>query len=222
MAKEPIDAPEQQLEGWEAVEQKFVQNQNLVVGILAGVILVLGGIYGYNNLVLKPKEAKAANSIFAAEAHFAKDSMRLALYGDNINPGFVSIADKYGATSSGKMAAGYAAICFLQQGDFNNAIKYGKKYNSEDGWMNSRVYEVVGHAYTENADYDNGVKYYRMAAEASDNEITAPYNYYLAGMAAMEKKDFSEANRFFQIIKDNYPTSREGQSVDKFLALTGS
>ncbi|MFT7588619.1 MAG: hypothetical protein ACI959_000830 [Limisphaerales bacterium] len=222
MAKDLIDAPEElQLEGWQAVEKKIMDNKNIIVGGVVLVALVLGGIYAYNNLFLKPREVQAANSIYFAQNDFAKDSMSLALNGKNGNPGFLDIASNYGATKTGKLANGYAAICFLNQGDFANTLKYGKKFKSDDEWLNARVNEVMGHAASEQGDFTTGIKYYRMAAEASDNEITAPYNYYLAGMAAMENENtFPEANKYFQLIKDKYPRSKEGQNIDKYIALT--
>lgn len=206
-------------ETWQKLEQAVMENRNAILGVLVVLLLGVGGLIGYRNLVIKPREAQAQNRIAQPQEAFNVDSFALALNGNTLKTGFLQIASDYGMTPTGKLAHGYAAICQLQLGNFDEAIRHGKKYRSDDEWLDARIFGVIGHAYTEKGDFDNGIKYYVKAAEVSDNPLTTPQNYYMAGMAAMEIEKFSDAMRYFQQIKDRYPQSREGQGIDKFVAL---
>ena len=210
---------EGQKEPWENIESWFTANRNVVLGVLTVLILGIGGILGYKNLYVAPREGQAQDRIFHAQKYFQQDSLQLALNGDGLNPGFSQITKQYGMTPTGKLAHGYAAICNLRLGNHAEAIKHGKKYSGDDEWLTSRVYTTLGHANGEKGDLNTAMRWYERAAMASENEITTPRNYYLAGMTAMEVKDYRSATNFFAKIKDGYPQSQEGRNIDKYIAL---
>jgi tetratricopeptide (TPR) repeat protein len=206
-------------EGWQSLEKTIMDNRNAIIGGLVVVLLVIGGLVGYKQLFIKPREAQAVERIAAPQQAFAVDSFRLALEGNAFQDGFASLAKKYGAAPSGKLAHGYAAICCLQLGDYDGAITHGKKFDSKDDLLKARVLGVMGHAYSEKGDFASAKQQYRKAAEATTNNLLAPEYHYLAGLAAMETEAFADAKRHFQLIKDEYPQSQEGRNIDKFLAL---
>src|ERR1700733_2145635 len=72
------------------------------------LVLIVAGFFAYKSLVSEPKEAKANESLFRAEEYYRMDSARLALNGDNINPGFVKIISKYSGTKAANLASFYA------------------------------------------------------------------------------------------------------------------
>lgn len=203
-------------------EQTVMDNRNTILGVLAVILVAIGAIFGYKELFIKPREAQAHIAIAAPQQAFKMDSFNLALNGSLTADGFLSVAKKYGATPTGKLAQGYAAICQLQLGNYDAAISHGKKFKSGDPLITARVLGVMGHAYSEKGDFAAAEKQYRAAADASDNPILAPRHYHLAGLAAMERQDFAAAQRHFQIIKERFPRSTEGQGVDKYLALASA
>ncbi|HNI32815.1 MAG TPA: hypothetical protein PK628_07765, partial [Chitinophagales bacterium] len=69
-------------------EYFFDQYKNIIIGVIAAVILGIGGWWAYNNLVKGPKESKAQDAIIYAQRYFDIDSMQLALKGDGKNIGF--------------------------------------------------------------------------------------------------------------------------------------
>ena len=88
-------------------------NKQIVYG--ASILLILIACFiGYRSLVQEPNEKKAAESMFHAEDYYRMDSARLALYGDNINAGFLKIISKYGGTKSANLASFYAGSCYLK------------------------------------------------------------------------------------------------------------
>lgn len=58
----------------------------MIISVL--LIVVIGGWYGYQQFIVKPKEEKAVEAIFRAEEYFRMDSLNLALNGDGQNLGF--------------------------------------------------------------------------------------------------------------------------------------
>src|SRR5258708_20500038 len=97
---------------------------------LLAIVLIVGGLFAYKNLISEPNEKKAIEAMFRAEEYFRMDSARLALNGDNVNAGFVKIISKYGGTKAANLASFYAGSCYLKLGDFNNAVKYLKDFST--------------------------------------------------------------------------------------------
>ena len=58
--------------------------------------------------------------------------MKLALYGDGNNFGFLYIIDEYSGTPSANLANYYAGIAFLNLSEYDNAIKHLKSFSSND------------------------------------------------------------------------------------------
>ena len=75
---------------------------------LIAIILIIGGYFGYKNFISEPNEKKASEAIFRAEEYYRLDSARLALNGDNLNPGFLKIISKYSGTKAANLASFYA------------------------------------------------------------------------------------------------------------------
>ncbi|MBO4740069.1 MAG: tetratricopeptide repeat protein, partial [Bacteroidales bacterium] len=61
---------------------------------------------------------------------------------------------------------------------------------------------------------------YEKAAKMDDNEITAPYALFKAGMGYMQLGDNAKANEVFTKIKEQYPASTEARQIDKYIGAT--
>ncbi|UKI39587.1 MAG: hypothetical protein L6V35_01520 [Alistipes putredinis] len=48
--------------------------------------------------------------------------------GDGSTAGFLEVIEKYGSTPQGNIAKHYAGICYLKNGDLDNALAYLAKY----------------------------------------------------------------------------------------------
>ena len=106
-------------------ENYFEKNQTLVLGVLVGIVLLVGGYLAYKNIYQAPRVKEAAEQMFQAQFQFDRDSFALALS----NPGggydgFLGIIDNYGATPSANLANYYSGICYLQLGQFEDALDY--------------------------------------------------------------------------------------------------
>src|SRR5215216_3670052 len=89
----------------------FERNQKMILSILIGLVVVVGGWYGYKNFVKEPKEQKAMSQMWRAQQLFEQDSFQVALE----NPGggylgFLSIAKDFKGTRAGNLAKFYAGV----------------------------------------------------------------------------------------------------------------
>jgi hypothetical protein len=66
--------------------EKFQKPVLITVAIL---VIGIGGWYGYNQYIVKPKEEKASDAMFKAQQYFNLDSSNLVLNGDGQNRGVI-------------------------------------------------------------------------------------------------------------------------------------
>ncbi|MES2851094.1 MAG: tetratricopeptide repeat protein [Bacteroidota bacterium] len=203
-----------------------------IIYIGTAVIVLVGGWYGYSKFVKQPNEIKAAEMIFPAEhlfdkmakdGSFSKDSINLVLNGGSgISTGILKIISNYGGTATGNRAHYIAGACYLQSGDFNNAIKHLKDFSTSATQVQSRAYSMLGDANAELKKNDEAFDYYKKAAAVNtkDEFITAEALYRAAGFAEATGKT-NDAIEMYKKIRDEYPKSSRAGDVDKYLARLG-
>ena len=103
--------------------------------------------------------------MFMAELYFQKDSFALALNGDEQYEGFLSIADDYGVTKAGNLANYYAGLCYLNLGEFENAIDYFSDFSSNDIILSSLALGCIGDCYAELDDIETALDFYKKASK---------------------------------------------------------
>lgn len=198
--------------------EAFIEkNKKVLIGAIVAILVVVAAFFGvraYNN----SREVAAEDEIFAAEQWFAQDSLQLAMKGNAQHMGFEAIADEYSSTKAGNRAKYCAGIICMRKGDYNRAIDYLKSYNLKDAFTPILAKVLIGDAYYELNDVKEAVSYYEKAAKMDDNDITAPYALFKAGVGYMKLGDNKKAAELFNKIKDNYPFSTEAQQIDKYIA----
>ena len=58
------------------------KNKKIFIGVIAAIIIIAGGIYAYQTLVVKPNEEKASYLLSKGQSYFAIGNFDLALNGD--------------------------------------------------------------------------------------------------------------------------------------------
>ena len=194
------------------------ENQNVIVGVVGAVIAIVVAFYAYNRVYLEPLEEEAHGQMFMAEQYFQKDSFDLALNGDGNYLGFLDIADEYGNTSAGNLAHYYAGICYLRNGQFEDAIEELDEYDGSGDIVGAVALGAIGDAYMELNDIDEALNYYEKAADASENNFTSPIYLQKAGFAAEKAGKFDKAIDYYTQVKKKYPTTNEGRNAEKYIA----
>jgi tetratricopeptide (TPR) repeat protein len=192
------------------------------IGIgIGAVVILIGGWFAYKIMVSDPNEQKASEAMFQAEAYFRQDSVRLALDGDNINPGFLKVMSKFSGTKAAKMARFYAGSCYLKLGDFNNAVKQLDGFSSSSDFVTARAKALLGDAYSELGKKEDAVKLYQEAGTLYDkDENFSPQYLFRAAFLYETMGKNNEAIDLYKKIKSRYPLYRE-YDIDKYLARLG-
>jgi predicted negative regulator of RcsB-dependent stress response len=190
--------------------------------ILVGIIIVVGGYFGYRSYILEPKEKQAVEALFRAEEYYRMDSVRLALNGDNINAGFIKIISRYGGTKAANLASFYAGSCYLKLGDFSNAVKYLKDFSTPVKQVQERAYGLLGDAYSEQNKKEEAAEQYKKAGTFFEkDDLFSPEYLFRSGYLYESMGKTQEAIAMYRMIKDKYPNSQRGADIDKYLARLG-
>lgn len=197
----------------------FEENQKMIIGIIAALILVIGGWFVYTNLIKGPKEEKAMAQMWMAQVQFEQDSFQMAL--DNPGggyPGLLTIISDYKGTKAANLANYYAGVAHLNTGNYDAAVSFLNDFDA-DGLIGPVMkFGALGDAYSELNQMDKAMDFYRKAADASENELLTPY--YLKKLALLHElqSEKDKALEIYRSIKSKYPNSNEALSIDKYIA----
>ena len=199
-------------------EQYIIDNQNSIIKIIGAIIAIIVLFKAYQNFYILPLEKEAQTDIYMAELYFQKDSFNLALDGDGQYAGFLEIADDYGSTNVGKLANYYAGLCYLNIGEYEDAIEYLEDFSSNDIILSSLALGCIGDAYMELGDIDNAMDAYEDAVANSNNKFTAPRYMMKLAMIYELNGDYSEALDLYETIKKDFKESIEASGIEKYIA----
>lgn len=223
MAKQQAAEQETLGEAMNKTELFFEQNGRKIGYIFIGLLVLAALIFGYRALIVQPRVEKAAEMMSEAQYRFEGETpdFELALTGDANGAGFLDVIEKYGSTPSGNLAKHYAGICYLRQGDLENAAKYLSGFSPVKGIpgaiVNAQNYGLQGDVAVEQKDYAKAVKFYEKAVKAADNNMTAPTYLRKAGLAERAQGNSKAAAAYFEQIVNTYPASMEAREAEKLL-----
>ena len=199
-------------------ETFIVDNKKMIAIILLGIIAVVALYFAYKKLYIAPMEIEAQSQLFMAEKYFEQDSLQKAIYGDGLNYGFVDIIADYNGTKSANLAHYYLGICYRNTGEYELAIDELKSFSSDDVMISAVALGAIGDCHMELGNFKKAVNYYEKAFKHQENELTSPIYRFKAGLACEENNDYSAALEYYNSIKEDYPDSREAQTIDKYIA----
>ncbi len=215
--KDILQNPEVLAERLEGAEHWIERHPKLVSGIAIGLLLIVGGYFGFQYYIGK-QNVEANNEMFQAVFYFESDSLDLALNGDGNNLGFKDIVSEFGMTKAGNLANFYAGVCFLKKGDFKSAILYLKDFSSNDLLVQARAYSLIGDAHMELEEYKEAASYYSKASNYKPNKFFTP-TYLMKEALAYEKlNDSAKAIAAYDKIINQFFDSSEYQKARKFKA----
>jgi tetratricopeptide (TPR) repeat protein len=221
MAKNKKDENPQGLKNVEQTltktEQFLEENYRTLLTVLA-VVVVLVGLFWLGRMYLMNRNDEAQAQIYQAERYLEMDSIKLALNGDGNYLGFLDIARDYRMTSVGNLARYGAGICYLHLGEYEEAIDFLNKYSKKDKVIGSLAIGATGDAYVELGETDKGISKYIEAAGYADNSFNTPLFLMKAAELYEINGDYKEALKVYERIKDEYPESTEGTTIDKYIA----
>lgn len=194
------------------------KRNQLIVYLLVGGLIAAGAIFGYTELYQKPLEAKAADAMYVAEKYFANDSSELVLQGDGLNKGVLYIIKEYSGTKAANLAKYYAGMSYYRLKDYNKAIEYLKDFSTNAKQVQAVAYGSIGDAYSELKKNEEAIKYYKKAGThfPEDEAISSEYLFRAASFLELNGQN-DAAVEIYKQIKQNYPKSEKGFSIDKYI-----
>lgn len=211
--------------GAPAAQPIWERNPNLLMYVAGAIILAIGGWWLYKSMVVAPKQKEAVAAMWHAQQQFERDSFRLALE----NPGggfdgFLALADKFSGTPAGNSANYYAGVCYLQMGDFDNAINYLEKFDGEGDLLGAMKYGALGDAYSEKGDYGKALDLYEKAVDATKNDLIAAHYLKKVGMLNEYQGNKDAAVKAYERLHRDYPntSSQDWRDVEKYIYRAGA
>lgn len=222
MAKEKDDTIVDVVEVYSKTEKYIEENQQSLTIIITAIVVIIGIYFGYEKWYVADKEIQAQEQMYMAEQWFEMDSLDLAINGDMQWLGFEQIVDEYGITPSGNLANYYLGICYLRKGFYEDAIDYLSSFDSDDQIVGSIATGAIGDAYMELGEIKKAASFYMDAANDNKNDFTSPIYLMKAAAAYEEMGNYKKASGIYKNIKNNYPDTKEGLEVGKYLARAQS
>ncbi len=199
------------------------ENKTTVLGLGALILLLVAGYFLYNSVYQPGQEASAQADIYVAQQHFADDQFQLALSSsDDTYSGFLDVANSYGGTKLGNLANYYAGVCYLNLGEFENALDYLGRYDGNDLMFSAMAKGCMGDASSELGRMDEAVSYYKKAAAMNPNEFTTPMYLMKAGQLMEKQGNFAGAKEAYESLKKQFPNTSEGNTADKYISRVAS
>ena len=199
-------------------EMWFEKNSKQIIIVLGIVAVIVLGIMGYYRFIRLPNIEKAQNEMFMAQRYFEQGDYQKALDGDEKYAGFLEIVDSYGSIRPKKLAAYYAGLCYLNLGEYEQAITYLKKYNIKDAFLSIFAEGAIGDAQLELGNVSDAITHYKKAVSMSDNDVTTPTFLLKLGMCYEMDERHQEALDNYEKIRINHPNSNEAREVEKYIA----
>lgn len=223
MAKQQAAEQETLGEAMNRTELFFENNGRKLTYVFLALLAVAALVFGYRALIMQPRAEKAAEMIAEAQTRFEAENpdYELALSGDANGAGFLDVVDQYGSTPSGNLAKHYAGICYLRQGDLENAAAYLAKFSPVKGIpgaiINAQNYGLQGDVAVEQGNYAAAVKFYDKAVKAADNNLTTPMYLRKAALAEQAQGNTKRAAELYERILASYPASMDAREAEKLL-----
>lgn len=200
-----IDELNESLSG---IEKKVEENKKMIVWVVGAIVAIAVIILGYVYLIQEPNFENAKEEIAKADANLSlgQDSIALNEY--------MAVADNY-SNNAANRAGLNAGIILFQQGKYEEAINYIKKFDGEGALVGPASQSLIGDCYVNLQKYDEAVNYFDKAIKlAGDNEYYTPLFILKKATVLREQKKYAEELAALEIIKDKYPNFVAGYRVD--------
>lgn len=200
-------------------EALFLQYKNAIIGCVAAIVVIVGGIICYKTYISEPNEQKASTALAKCQENFQNGSYELALNGDSLgNVGFLQIASEYSSTDAGNLANLYAGLCYANLDNWQDAATFLEKFDGADDKMISpAALGALGNAYAHLNQLDKAVSTLVKAAEKADNNSLSPTFLIQAGQILEKQDKKAEALKLYKQVKEKYFQSMQYQNIDEYI-----
>lgn len=134
----------------------------------------------------------------------------------------IDIIVNYSGTKASNLANYYAGMSYLKLNDYQNAIKYLSKFDSEDEIIGSISIGSIGDSFSQLNQYEDAFDYYEKAISYSANSFTTPMYLLKAGYIGLEINEPKKSLNFFNRIKTEFSNSIEATNIDALIGMASA
>jgi TolA-binding protein len=213
-----LESPEVLVEKLSGFEEYLEKNKKLLGVLAITVLAVVGGFFGYR-WYMDSQNQEAEDAMFQAVYYFESDSLDKALNdGKGGKMGFLSIAENFGGTKSGKLAHFYAGAIYLKKAKYQDAIDHLKQYDGGDLLITPRADCMLGDAFLELDDKEQALEYYKKAALHAPNKFFSPRYLMKAALVQELMNRYDDAINTYTQVVEKYNDTQESSEANKLRA----
>lgn len=195
----------------------YEDHRQLVYGVGIGLLACVLAVPGY--MYYQQQQEKQANEqLGQILPTYEQGNLDAALNGTGQNAGLLTIADDYGGTKAGNLAAFYAASALYKQEKYDKALQYYQQFDKGNDYIGASAYAAEASIYESQGKFETAASTYEQAAAQYENELTAPRYLLEAGQAYEEAGQYSAAADVYQKVKEKYAESDEAEDAQRYLA----
>ena len=196
----------------------FSKYQNIIYGVIIGILVVILAILAFNRFYLQKKNAEASAQIVQPIHWFVQGdtaSLTKALEGDGESDGFLDIASSYKITRTANTANYYAGLTYLKLGQKEDALEYLKKFKKKEDVLWYGCQATIGDLYDEQGDEAKAISYYEKAAKGKDPYFT-PIALFKLGQMYERQGDWKKALDAYETIEKDFYTEYNKMSIAQY------
>lgn len=195
----------------------YENNRTIVYGLGVGVLALALAVPGY--MYYQEQQAQQANEALGQILPvYERGNYQQALDGTGGRAGLVAIANQYGGTKAGNLAAFYAGSALYQQGDYDRALKFYQQFGGQQGFIGASARAAEASIYENRGEFGRAASHYEEAASLYANDLTAPRYLLEAGQAYEEAGNYEAAERVYRRIQNEYPDADQVADAKRYLA----
>ena len=195
----------------------YEEHRQVVYGMGIGLLALLLAVPGY--VYYQQQQEEQANELMGQILPvFEQGSYDQALNGAGQQAGLLTIADEYGGTDAGNLAAFYAGRALYEQGEYDRALQYFQQFEKGNNYIGASAYAAEAAIYESRGEFERAGDRYEQAASQYPNKLTAPRYLIEAGQAYEDADDYGAAEQAYQRILEEYPEAQQVDEVERYLA----
>jgi tetratricopeptide (TPR) repeat protein len=208
------------LDTFSKAQSFYDKNKSLVIGGIIALVVIIGGSIGYYYYSTS-QENQAQTLMSSATQFYMNGEYQKALTGSeaDFTIGFEQIINNYSITNAANLARYYAAVSEYNLGNTQKALSYIEDYDVPGGIMGVGPISFHGVLLTDLGNHAEAAQQYVKAAEWDINDSTTPYNYLEAAKAFYDAGNQAEAEKYAQLIVDEYTNSQQVTDAQKLLGM---
>lgn len=203
-------------------EKWIIKYQNKILSGLAIIALLVLSFIAYDRYIKQPREKEAISELSQAQFFFDlaiasnnSDSLfNLAINGGEGKYGFLEITKEYKNTKAANIANYSLGMSYLNLKDYEKAILFLEKFNSDDVFLKSISLGSIGDCFSELNQPNEAFEYYQKAFNYGENSYTSPKFLFKAALLGSQIGKNGLAIKFLKRIKDEFPDSYEAVLVE--------